>query len=85
MSKITDFKVGVVTHYFDKLGVAIIDLTGPLHNGDFIRISGSDDFSQKIESMQVEHEQVTEGIKGDTVGIKVLKPVKGGDEVIKTS
>lgn len=78
-----DFKVGRVSHYYDKIKVAVVDLTAPLHVGDFIRFSGSTDFSQKVESMQVEHEQVKSGTSGDSVGIKVDNLVRVGDEVIK--
>lgn len=80
-----DFKVGTVSHYYDKISVAVLDLSAPLHVGDLIRFSGSTEFSQKVESLQVEHEQVTSAAKGDTVGLKVTQPVKPGDEVVKTS
>ncbi len=81
----TDYKVGVVDHYYDKLGVAIVDLTLELRVGDFIKVLGSTEFSQKVDSMQVEHEQVQQAQAGETVGIKVTKAVKAGDEIIKTS
>lgn len=80
-----DFKVGIVSHYYDKIKVAVVDLSAPLHIGDLVRFSGSNEFSQKVESIQVEHEQVESGAAGDTVGIKVDNPVKEGDEVIKQS
>lgn len=80
-----DFKIGTVSHYYDKISVAVLDLSAPLHLGDFIHFNGSTDFSQKVESLQMEHEQVTSAAKGDTVGLKVTQPVKPGDEVVKTS
>jgi len=85
VTDVTDYKVGVVDHYYDKLGVAIVDLTLELRVGDFVKVTGSTEFSQKVESMQMEHEQVTQAQAGDTVGIKVVQPVKAGDEIIKTS
>lgn len=80
-----DFKIGAVSHYYDKIGVAVIDLTGAVHVGDLVRFSGSTDFSQKVESLQMEHEKVDSAASGDTVGLKVGQPVKPGDEVVKTS
>ncbi len=81
-----DAKVGKITHYFDKIGVAVIELTSTLASGDTIKISGHDsEFTQVVDSMQVEHEQIPEAKKGDTVGMKVTQPVKEGDEVYKVS
>lgn len=85
MITLTDFKIGVVTHYYDKISVAVLDLSAPLHVGDYIRISGSADFSQKVDSMQMEHEKVESAVSGDTVGVKVDQAVKPGDEVMKSS
>ncbi len=81
----SDFKIGTVTHYYDKIGVAVLDLSAPLRIGDFISLKGSVEFSQKVESLQAEHEQVESAAKGDTVGLKVVQRVKPGDEVFKTS
>ena len=83
MSHLADFKIGKVTHYYDKIKVAVVDLSASLHVGDFVHFSGSSDFSQAIESMQMEHEQVEAAAKGDTVGVKVSQAVKPGDEVLK--
>lgn len=81
-----DFKVGKVTHYFDKIGVAVVELTGPLLAGDSIKISGKKgEFTMTVGSMQIEHEQIKEAKKGSTVGMKVDQPVTEGDEVYKLS
>ena len=80
-----DFKVGKVTHYYDKIGVAVVEVLGPLAKGDQIKVSGSDDFTQTVDSIQVEHEQIKAAKKGQVIGIKVDQPVKRGDEVYKTS
>ena len=81
-----DAKIGKIIHYFDKIGVAVIELTGTLSTGDTIKISGHDnEFTQTVDSMQVEHEQIPEAKKGDAVGMKVTQPVKEGDEVFKVS
>ncbi len=79
-----DTKIGKVTHYYDKIGVAVIELGDNLSVGDEIKISGHDnEFTQKIESIQVEHESVEKAKKGQAVGVKVDKKVKEGDEVFR--
>lgn len=81
-----DYKVGKVTHYYDKIGVAVVELTSNLEEGDEIRISGhGKEFIQKVESMQIEHENIKKAEKGQSIGLKVEQPVKDGDEVFKVS
>ena len=81
-----DFKVGKITHYFNKIGVAVVELTDPLAVGDQIKISGrGNEFLMTVASMQIEHEQIKEAKKGDTVGLKVDQPVKESDEVYKVA
>ena len=49
-------EVGKVTHFYDKISVGVIDLSGPLKVGDNIHIQGAhDDFEQEVESMQLDH------------------------------
>lgn len=66
-------RVGVITHYFGKPGVAIIKATDAgLKLGDTIHIKGhTTDHTQKVESLQVEHAAVTEILKGGEAGLKV--------------
>ncbi len=79
-----DIKVGTVTHYYDKIGVAVINVLAPIKAGDRIKISGHDkEFEQEIASLQVEHQNIQTAKKGDDVGMKVDQPVKDGDEVYK--
>lgn len=75
-----DKQIGSVTHFYDKLGVAIVDLSeGSLKVGDSVKFKhGDDEFTQKIESLQIEHESVDEVKKGDAFGLKVDKPAKPG-------
>ncbi len=75
--------IGKVVHFYDKLGVAIIDLnSGSLKIGEEIKFKrGDEEFNQKIESLQVEHESVDSVKKGDSFGLKVDKAVKVGTEV----
>ena len=78
-----DKAVGKVVHYYDKVAVAIIDLkSGGLKVGDQVKFKrGDEEFNQKVESLQVEHQEVTAVKKGDSFGLKVDKPTKPGTEV----
>lgn len=75
-------QIGKITHFFNKIGVGVIELQGELKVGDTIVITGhGKEFEQNVDSMQVEHEQVNEAKSGDAVGLKVDQPVKEGDLV----
>ncbi|KKS14098.1 hypothetical protein A2617_01430 [Candidatus Daviesbacteria bacterium RIFOXYD1_FULL_41_10] len=73
-------QIGKVTHYYDKLGVAIVGLSkGSIKVGDSLKFQhGEDEFTQKVESLQIERESVDSVKKGDAFGLKVDKPVKPG-------
>ncbi len=74
--------VGQVTHYFSKVGVAAIDLSDRLSVGQRIHIRGhTTDMIATIDSMQIEHEQVTEAGPGASIGIRVSDKVRPGDMV----
>jgi len=76
--------VGKVSHYFTKIGVAVIELTGTLSIDDNISIEGaSTNFTQKIDSMQIEHKNINKAKKGDSIGLKVIDRVREGDLVYK--
>jgi translation elongation factor EF-1alpha len=78
-------EIGRITHYFSKIGVAVIEITaGSLKVGETIHIKGhSGDFTQPVDSMQQEHQSITEAIKGVSAGLKVKGPVHEGDRVFK--
>ena len=78
-------KIGKVTHYFNKLGVAAIEIDhGKLHKGDHIHIVGhTTDIEQNIESMELEHHQIVEAAEGQNVGIRVNEHVREHDDVFK--
>jgi len=80
-----NFKVGKVTHYFDKIGVAIVELDANLAVGDKIKFvrGGEDVFEQAVASIQIEHEKKESAKKGDVVGLKTEKEIKEGAEVYK--
>lgn len=81
----TGFKVGKVTHYYDKIGVAIVELDSDLAVGERIKFvrGGEDLFEQVVTSMQIEHERVDSAKQGDVVGLKTDQEVKEGAEVYK--
>lgn len=79
------FKVGKITHYYDKIGVAIIELDTDLSVGEKIKFvrGGEDLFEQEVGSMQIEHKQIDSAKKGDVIGLKAEQEVKEGAEVYK--
>ncbi len=75
--------IGKVTHYYDKAGVAIVELQAELKLGDRIRIErGDQTFEQKVTSLQKEYKSVEKAEKGDAVGIKVDQKAKEGSLVV---
>lgn len=77
-------EVGKVTHYYSKIGVAVIELKAELKLGDRIRIKGTTtDFEQVIGSMEVEHKKIEVGKPGQAIGLKVEQRVRPGDRVYK--
>jgi len=69
------FKVGKVVHFYDKIGVAIVELDGTLSVGDKIKFTrgGEDLFEENVASAK----------KGDVIGLKTTQEVKEGSEVYK--
>ncbi|MGD2161964.1 MAG: hypothetical protein PVI81_07120 [Anaerolineales bacterium] len=77
-------RIGEVTHFFNKINVAVIQLEKPLQKGDHLHFLGAHtDFPQVIESIQVEHENVDEVAAGDEAAVKVEKRVRRGDSVFR--
>ncbi|MFC1657923.1 translation elongation factor-like protein [Candidatus Omnitrophota bacterium] len=79
-------EIGVITHYYGHINVAIIQLSDVLKLGDNLHIKGhSSDFTQEISSMQIEHKDVSEAKSGDAVGIKVNQKTHPHDKVYKVT
>lgn len=78
-------EIGRITHYFKNINVAAIEITNDtLSAGDEIKIKGNTtDFTQKIETIQIEHNVVQSAKKGDVIGIKVNDRVRPHDKVYK--
>ena len=77
--------IGQVTHYFGKAKVAAIKITyGKLHVGDTIHFVGhTSDFTQELESMQVDRTPVESAKVGDEVGVQVVEHAREHDEVYR--
>lgn len=79
-------EIGKVSHFFNKISVAAIDLTGELKAGDTIHIKGAtSDFTQTVDSMQIDNETVSEAAAGQSIGIKASEPVREHDVVYKVT
>lgn len=79
-----DVKIGKITHYYNKIGVAVVEVSTIIKVGDKIKIVGHDQESvQEVISMQAEHQQIKEAKKGDNIGLKVDLPVKENDLVYR--
>lgn len=78
--------IGEVTHFFDRISVAVVKLTGRLAVGDRIHILGPHtDLVQQVNSMQIEHANVSEVDAGQEVAIKTDAPVRVHDKVYRVA
>jgi hypothetical protein len=78
--------VGRVTHYYNRIGVAVLELTSELDLGDTVLFMGhTTDFIQRVTSMQINHLPVQSVGPGEEVAIKVDEPVRRLDEVYKVT
>ncbi len=75
--------LAVVTHYYDRIGVAILKIKAPLRVGEFVIFRrGTQEFTQPVSSLQIEHKAVSLAKKGALVGLKVKEPVRVGAIVV---
>ena len=76
--------VARVTHYYSRIGVAVLALSDRLAVGDAIHIIGHrTDFCQQVKSLQIDHRPVAVAAQGDDVALRVLDRVREGDQVFK--
>lgn len=74
--------IGIVTHFFGGIEVAIVKCKVPIKTGSRIQFKGTTtDFEQAVKSMQYDHKAIAVAPKGKEVGIKVSDKVREGDEV----
>ncbi len=75
--------VGTVSHYWGGQEVAGIELTSELKVGDTIRILGhTSNFTQAVDSIQIEHETVESAKAGASIGVKVQERARVHDQVL---
>ncbi len=76
--------IGEITHYFTRIGVAVIELSDDIKIGDTIRIEGATTaFDQVVDSMEIENEKVETATRGQSIGLKVKERVRPADVVYK--
>lgn len=78
-------ELGQVVHYFGHVDVAVIKLTaGDLKIGDALKfVHGEHEFTQKVDSIQIEHQSITEAKNGQEVAVKVSEKAPQGTRVYK--
>lgn len=76
--------LGTVTHWYDKIGVAVVKLTGKLAKGDKIKVKrGSEEFEEVVSSLQIDHKDVPAAKKGDDAAIKLGGRAKEGAAIFR--
>jgi len=79
-------RIGKITHYFDRIGVAVLELEDGLKVGDTIHIAGRrTDFVQRVSSMEIEHQKMLAVGAGADVALKVDEVVHEGDEIYRVT
>jgi putative protease len=74
--------VGEIEHFFSKIGVAAIHLSGDLKVGDTIEIGESpNEVRVEVSSMQIDRKDVGSATAGDSIGIKIDTEVSPGSKV----
>ena len=83
-SEVAEKLVGRVSHYYGRIGVAVIEVLNTIKVGDTIRIKGGiRDVEQLVDSMEIEHQKVEVAKKGQSIGLQVIEKVREGDQVYK--
>ena len=80
-------EIGKVTHYFGNISVAAIEITeNTLSVGDTIHIKGhTSDFTQTVDSMQLDGAPVEQASAGQSIGIRVTEHAREHDRVYKVT
>jgi len=81
-------RIGAVTHYYGHLSVVAMQLApgAMLRVGDLIHIRGrTTDFTQKVESLEINRAPVSEVGPNDDFGLKVIEHAREHDAVFKVA
>lgn len=74
--------IGEVIHYFDKIKVAVVKFSKEAKEGDVVVFRGPHtEFSQELDSMQIDHKAVKTAKKGQEAGVRVSEKAREGDKV----
>jgi putative protease len=79
-------QIGEITHYYGRIGVAVLELEDGLKVGDTVHISGRrTDFVQRVVSMEIEHRKMQAVSAGADVALKVDEKVYEGDKIFRVN
>lgn len=74
--------IGKITHWYDKIGVAVVKLDKALQVGDKIKIKhGGQEFEETIASMELNHQSVQSGKKGQEIAVKLSQKAGENSEI----
>lgn len=75
--------IGKVTHYFPHVNAAVVKIVRPLAVGDTVEVIGhTTSFTQRIQSMQIDHVPIQKAKKGDEIGLEVKERVREHDQLV---
>jgi len=79
-----EIQIGQVTHFYNRISVAVLSLTDELELGDRVHFLGhTTDFIQNVTSMEIEHKKMLSVGPGDEVALLVIEPVRKEDAIYK--
>ena len=73
--------IGRIIHYYPRINVGIVELTdGEINLGDVIHVQGKQtNLVQPVDSLQIDHQNISHADKGRRVGIRLKDRVKNHD------
>lgn len=79
-----DILIGKVTHFYNRIGVAVVELAGELRVGDQIAIIGhTTEVAQPVESLEIDHHKIASASVGQEVALKTWEIARAGDLIYK--
>lgn len=82
--EVEKIRIGKISHFYGKISVAVVELEDTLNVGDTISIEGAEtNFTQTVDSIQIEHDNIKSAKKGQSIGLKTSDKVRENDVVYK--
>ena len=79
-----DKELGKVIHYFDRAMVAVIRLSDDLKVGETVKfVHGENEFTQTIDSMEIDHKKIQSAGRGEEVAMKVEQKTREGARIYR--